>query len=142
MPDLTHIKVGDMVAFKKNLANYDYVRYQPQQQYEVAQVIKVTKTQAVASYAKDKTLRFRLSDGLVIGDNNFSWACNAMPEIIEYYEETKSRIERFSKARETLKSVVVSEFWRKKFSPNKDGFTIEQVEHLAKAWREVLEMGK
>lgn len=127
--DLTGTQVGDVLAMKKDRGWGQC----PSTSHTILDVTKRTETQITCvtrgTYA---IVKVRAKDGKVIG-MDYRWAMIATPELLELNAAEQQRIDRYRGAYDDLNDLIDMPLHRLKL-------TIEQMEKLAAAWKDVKAM--
>lgn len=135
MSNLLHIAVGEMVATR--IRRTTMTSNRPQAGHHILRVVRKTATQAIAVPRfndNGREVRFRLADGHIIG-TSFDKVERATPQLIRKCDQVQAEQARWDAAYQSLTGLFGRHCHELKL-------TIEQMEHLAKAWQEVLAMAK
>lgn len=135
MTDLSNIKPGDKLAIISHSNRY-MDRGAPHVTHVIFTVERKTQTQIVLSRGPNSSeaARVRIKDACVIG-KPYTKAVEATPEILA---EHKAQVEALRHYRMTTS--VLSDLMGKQL--HQLNLSIQQIEHLAKAWEEVKAMGQ
>ena len=134
MSNLTHIQPGDLIAASNTARNWGYAA--PSISHILYRVTKRTPTQAEAVNVHNErlTIRVRVSDGKILGQD-YCKVVFATPEIIAQHNAEVAARNRWGETANRLRDLVGSSLIRL-------GLTVEQMEVLADAWERVKAMGK
>lgn len=130
MPDLTHLKPGDKIAFSSRANSWR--SHIPLVSHELFTITKTTPTQIAAKNEHGHEARVRRSDGALIG-GRYSGAIEATPDLIAEHEEQVSMHTRWNEAQKATDSLIGKELHQLKL-------TTDQLERLAIAWAEIQAM--
>lgn len=133
--DLTHLKPGDKIAVQNKISGWQVGPVISQRVYRVT---STTETQAKASNINTGdtsmgSLRFRLSDGKVIG-RDYTYAIEATPAMLKEHAAQVAERKRWNAARKATDDLIGKEL-------HQLNLTTAQLERLAAAWAEVKAMG-
>lgn len=125
--DLTNVKTGDSLAIRLTSRGSDL-------SHRLLIVDRLTDTQVICRDARGQfgEVRFRKSDGKQIGEE-YRYAELGTPELIASVQHQAEQVQRRQLARDALSDLEGKHLHQLKLS-------IEQLEALAKAWREIKAM--
>ena len=125
------VEVGTVLFFP---AGSDWAIY-PKVKNRLYIVVRKTATQLVVR-ASDSTLevRVRIKDGCVVGDRGFTTMQVATVGILAEHKAQVAERNRYVTAAEVCRDLIDRPLHQLRL-------TTAQLEHLAKAWKEVKEMG-
>ena len=131
MSNLARIQPGDLIAASNTARNWGYA---PSISHILYRVTKRTPTQAEAVHVQNErlTIRFRVSDGKIIGQDYYRTVVFATPEIVAQHNAEVAARNRWAKARSRLEDL----------EDRHSRLTVDQMEVLADAWERVKAMGK
>lgn len=135
MTNLSHLNIGDHVAIPcRDSISF---RHQPIISHLIYKITGRTKTQfKVANTNNPMQIKtIRIADGALIGERTSVYvrAEPAPPEILAQHEAQKAALIRFRQAQAGLQGLIGKEL-------HQLSLTVEQMEHLGKAWAEVKAM--
>lgn len=135
MTNPVNIQPGDLIAASNTARNWG--GYAPSISHILYRVTKRTPTQAEAVNVHNErlTIRVRVSDGKIIGEDYYRRAVVATPEIIAQHNAEVAARNRWGETANRLRDLNGSSLIRL-------GLTVEQMEALADAWERVKAMGK
>jgi hypothetical protein len=126
MQNLSHINPGSKLAIPTDL--WRAPRYLPIVSHRIITVGRKTETQLISSC---EDIRVRIKDGSVVGEEYY--AIEATPEIIAQRIAQIAKIDRYHMALKELVGLIGKSLTHLNLST-------DQIEHLAKAWKEVQAM--
>jgi hypothetical protein len=124
MQNLSHLNPGSKLAIPV-VESWRAPRYLPSVSNRIITVDRKTKTQLISS---DANIRVRIKDGSVVGEEYY--AIEATTEVIAQRTAQTAEINRYRMALKELDGLIGKSLTYLNLST-------DQIEHLAKAWKEV-----